>query len=282
MATTCGGSSPEGEIPAYGKLKDFQRHFGLSRSGLRLYEEAGIFTPLRDQGNNYRVITMSNGVRMSLALTYARYGIHLKEVGRLVSDYDDGEEVALLREWDDELNREALELVAKRARLEEHIRHLVRLKNNPAACELVTECDLFLLDALQGGVGYTGNQRYAAEWWRAAPFVCPGALATLDAGGDCVEMVHGPLATGGTVDKYDLPASGAIHFCLPQRRYLTGYTVTPAEGRPARGAYAHLFSYAADNGVVLDASRVLHKLLRCRDLDGISMRYDMVYVPVAE
>lgn len=282
MASSSTGFPSDDEAPVYSRLRDFQKHFGLSRSGMRLYEEAGIFTPPRDSSNNYRVISMSNGVRMSLALAYARYGIRLKDAGRLVSDCDDEDEIALLQECDDELNREALRLIAKRARLEEHIHHLLRFKNNPRACEFVEGCDFYVLDVLSKDMKYNDNQQHAGAWWANAPFVTGGLIVTLDAEGNGVEMVNGPLTTGGDVHRFNLPAESAIHFCAPQRRYLTGYITFPSEAFPTCETYAHLFAYAGDSGIALDASQVLHRLLRCRDVDGVPMRSDVVYLPVAD
>lgn len=70
--------------------------------------------------------------------------------------------------------------------------------------------------------------------------------------------------------------------CVPQRRYLTGYVVVPSETGPVREAYGHLLAFAHDSGIALDASRVLHRLLRCRDVDGVPMRYDLAYIPAVD
>ncbi len=160
------------------------------------------------------------------------------------------------------------------------IHHLERFKSDPLACEAVTGCDLYLLGTLNRELKFNSNQPDATGWWANAPFVTAGALATLDAEGNDVDMTHGPLATGGDVREFGLLAENAVHFCMPERRYLTGHTVVPSEERPTRQTYARLFAHASVNGIGLDGSQVLHRLLRCRTVEGVSMRYDLVYIPV--
>ena len=50
--------------PVY-KLSDLRRAFGLSENGFRLYERMGLVRCSRNEENGYRIVTLSEGVRLA-------------------------------------------------------------------------------------------------------------------------------------------------------------------------------------------------------------------------
>lgn len=270
------------ERPGYRKLKDLRGLFGLSQNGIRLYERAGIISLPRNSQNNYRSAPLADAVRMCDAFDLARYGIRLKDAGELVSTSGTDEEVARLRAFSDELDRQIMELIDKKSSLERRTYHLARYERNPLACEVTSDADLWFVHLHDQDVTIGDAYDDAVAWWRFAPFVSAGLVVSLDERGDATDAQHGPTATGAAVSRFGLPTEKATHFCVAGRRYLSGFVTFPVEELPGHATYAHLFDYARERGIPLDAGRVLHRLLRCHDEGDVPMRVDLVYIPVRE
>ncbi|MEE8716670.1 MAG: MerR family transcriptional regulator [Coriobacteriales bacterium] len=285
----CEGQGDEGcaagARPEYRKLKDLRGLFSLSENGFRLYERAGLVRPYRNEDNGYRVATLSDAVQMCNAFNLTHYGIPLKVVHGLITDGDVAGELGELNDVDAALNRQLQELVAKKVHLEWDLHALGAYTRDPLGCAVVTDVDLYYIDLHTQRVEINrDNYDDAVEWWRHAPFVGAGLIVTLGDGpsAETSDVSHGPVVTEDDALRLRLPLSRAVHFCRRGHGYVRGFVRFPVETAPSRDAYAHILSYAEDRGLHLDASRVLHRLLRFRDVDGTAMRLDEAYVPLAE
>lgn len=276
------GQGQADERPGYRKLKDLRGLFSLSQNGIRLYERAGIISLPRNSQNNYRSATLTDAVKMCDAFDLTHYGIRLKDAGKLVSSGGVGEEIDALRSRADELDREIRELIDNKASLEERAYLLMQYERNPHACEVVDDADWWFVNLHDQEVTITDGYEDAVEWWRYAPLVCAGLIVSLDGEGNGISAMHGPMATGHDVARFHLPTGHAIRACTAGRKCLAAFVSFPMEQLPTRQTYAPAFDYARNRGLTLDATRVLHRLLRCHDEDGVAMRVDRVYFPLEE
>ena len=148
-------------------------------------------------------------------------------------------------------------------------------------CALVPgEGDLFMPLHRQDMSAVEERYEQCVQWWAASPLVDAGLVVTRDADGEALEVLHGPVAPRSVACALELPCEGAIVVAPPGQLCVRGYVVFDAEGMPGAAAYRHIEDYLNTNGLAAVGDQVMHRLLRHRIVDGVSLRYDEVVVPV--
>lgn len=267
----------------YRKLKDVRGFFGLSENGFRLYEQMGLCHPKRDPDNGYRVCSLSDAVLMCNSFNYTRLGLSLKQTANLLVDGTMEQQLDGLRDLDERLANELEELLARKRRVEREIRLVDAVAHNPLHCEVVSGVSLLAMPIHSQGLDMGPGYDEGCAWWACAPYVCAGLLVELDDAGRAASVLHGPVADQRDVARLGLPTGHAVHFCMPERRYVHAFVTLDAEGMPGPQTYGHVWAFMRDQGLQPDGRCVLHRLVRHQGMpDGRARRHDEVFVPVAQ
>lgn len=272
----------ERERPAYRKLKQMRDLFSLSENGFRYYENAGLVNTPRNEKNDYRVATLSSAVMMCNAFTLTHYGIVMRDVRSMLVEDDASQVMQDMQSASERLGREAMELLQKKAHLDHEISSLADFVADAATCSVTRDEDLWFVSVHRQSMDLSESYEDARCWWRGAPFVNAALYVETDERGDASDVLHGPLCSGVDAARLELPLSRAIHFCKIGKPYVRAFTSFRADEMPTHENYAHACEFARKNGLRLDASHVLHRLIRYHEETGSPMRDDEIFIPIVE
>jgi DNA-binding transcriptional MerR regulator len=266
--------------PMYGNIKDIRGCFSLSENGFRLYERAGLVHPVRNEANGYRMVPLSDGVKLCNIFSLTRMGMSLKQTRQVLSSSVE-EEIDDLDSLNEKLSQDLQLAVARKARLESIIRSMKKFVSDPHACTVGSGKSLWFAPLHnQQTEMYPDSYDTAVSWWKSAPLVDGSLIVTVGKERQGIAVDHGPGASASVVSLCSLPTEHAVHFCTEKTVCVQAFVQFRSDEIPTTETYAHIFDYMDKNHLSLEGNAVMHRLLRHIEVDGIPTRIDEVYFPL--
>lgn len=268
--------------PVYMHIKDLRTLLGLSENGFRFYETKGIIKPFRDEDNGYRVMYLSDGLRLFDAYGLTRFGLSIKQADDVLSGSTENA-IGELEGRSQDMSQELQRLLAQKEQLDRLIRILREYEQDPGRCVVTDSASLVFLPVHYQDMSLN-REAYndGPSWWKAAPLVNAGLLVTLGSDRGGIDGAHGPTTSERVAQQWQLPMDHAIRFCHPGEKYLRFYTKYPAGELPRPDDYMHAFVYLATHGLEIKGDQVMHRMLRHVVENGTPMRLDETFMPVVD
>lgn len=264
--------------PVY-KLSDLRRAFGLSENGFRLYERMGLVRCSRNEENGYRIVTLSEGVRLAGSYDLVHAGFTIRQVNELIDQPLDAY-VTSLDEACARMERQIRLMTIYKSRLEHRVQSIREFETAPSAVRLVEPGSVYFLPLHDENLSFfQGSFDDAALWNQAFPLTDTSLVIELSEDWSASKALFGPSAHRENALAGGLPLSHAQEFCPCGTPCLHAYVRYSSSKLPDTQAYRHIFEFMAAHGLRMAGHRILHSLLDLTDRTQTT-RLDEVLVPL--
>lgn len=264
------------------RIKDLRQLLSLSENGFRFYEDMGVITPLRNESNGYRVMFLSDGLRLFNAFNLTRFGISVKQANEILNG-SIGDGISAFEKVSEDISHKLEVLLERKDHLDYLTSALREYEADPHRCAVTEKASLCFLPVHYQNMSLDPDSYEDGPlWWKVSPLVDAGLLVTIGAGHEGTNGAHGPVTSEQTVRQWNLPTKHARLFCSPGQKCLRFYTKYPAGQLPGSADYAHAFVYLASHGLKMKGDAVLHRMLRHVTEDGVAKRVDEAFMPIID
>ncbi len=151
---------------------------GVSAQTLRHYESLGLITSLRNDGNQYRMYSMSDTRVLFMISIYRSMGFSLPKIKEMLQEMTSSEVKKSFDERIEEVNAEIQKLIRKKEELEEYKRSIQRAEER-ANQFWIEDADQTMLAVMKDGSGKSlenKKENRLVEYQKLAPHVRQGFI----------------------------------------------------------------------------------------------------------
>lgn len=264
-------------------VKSIPESLGLSTSGFKLYEKAGIIKPAFNPENGYRELELEDGILMLMGLIYTKYGLTLKETAHMLHSTSLEKQLEALEKQYALINKEIVFKLHVQETLAEQLLLLREFNCDPLACRIVTLDPIYYMPIHDHEMRRLFKEMtHSAKWAKGAPFVAGTRSISLEDWNNHNEKLnidHGMSVFSKYMPYLNLPLEYAQIFSEQNSCHVQGFVCCELKDIHKRDNYKHIEAYIEKRSLIV-CGDILCRMITYENRDGSSMNCAVVWFPI--